>query len=81
MHWKFSAASTYSLPAFLYAVSLVCCMHVCLLLLVASCYVLLYDAGKEVMWLKNRLGFVRLALMYGAPLVPAFVFGQSKTYS
>ena len=37
--------------------------------------------GQETMYLRKRLGFVRLAMNHGAPLVPAFAFGQSDTYS
>ena len=36
--------------------------------------------GQEVMYLRKRLGFVRLALKHGVPLVPAFAFGQSDAY-
>ena len=38
-------------------------------------------AGQEVMYLRKRLGFVKLALQHGAHLLPAFAFGQSDTYS
>ena len=34
----------------------------------------------EVLYLRKRLGFVRLALQHGAPLVPAFAFGQCHQY-
>ncbi|KAL0040691.1 hypothetical protein WJX79_001880 [Trebouxia sp. C0005] len=46
---------------------------------VSECMVM--KQGQEVMYLRKRLGFVRLALNHGAPLVPAFAFGQSDTYS
>lgn len=37
--------------------------------------------GQEAMYLRKRLGFVKLALQHGAHLLPAFAFGQSDTYS
>lgn len=38
-------------------------------------------AGEEIMYLRKRLGFVKLAMQHGAHLLPAFAFGQSDTYS
>lgn len=42
--------------------------------------VLYMEHGKEVMYLSTRTGFVRLAIKHGAPLVPVFAFGQTRTY-
>jgi 1-acyl-sn-glycerol-3-phosphate acyltransferase len=36
--------------------------------------------GKERIYLKKRMGFVRLALKYGVPLVPVYVFGANDVY-
>ena len=36
--------------------------------------------GRERVYLKKRAGFVRLAIVHGTPLVPAYVFGSSDLY-
>ena len=42
--------------------------------------VALLDPAKETIYLRTRLGFVRQALAAGAPLVPAFAFGQTAMF-
>ncbi|CEM25103.1 unnamed protein product [Vitrella brassicaformis CCMP3155] len=41
---------------------------------------LMTQCGKEIIYLKKRLGFVRLAVRHGVALVPCYVFGASDTY-
>ncbi|KAL6061690.1 Monoacylglycerol O-acyltransferase 3b [Balamuthia mandrillaris] len=38
------------------------------------------DYGKEILWLRSRKGFVRLALETGSPIVPVYVFGETSLY-
>ncbi|VEU40561.1 unnamed protein product [Pseudo-nitzschia multistriata] len=36
--------------------------------------------GREIIYLKNRKGFIKLALVHGVPIVPMYVFGCSDSY-
>ncbi|CAI5965108.1 unnamed protein product [Closterium sp. NIES-65] len=36
--------------------------------------------GKEVVFIRQRLGFIRLALQHGVPVLPCFAFGQTSAY-
>ncbi|XP_007507676.2 diacylglycerol O-acyltransferase 2-like protein 6 isoform X1 [Monodelphis domestica] len=42
---------------------------------------LLAQPGKATLFLKNRKGFVRLALQTGAYLVPSYSFGENETFN
>jgi 2-acylglycerol O-acyltransferase 2 len=43
--------------------------------------VTLMQHDKEcVLYLKSRLGFVKLAMQQGVPIIPAFSFGLRKTF-
>jgi 2-acylglycerol O-acyltransferase 2 len=39
------------------------------------------DQKQCILFLKSRQGTVRLAMSYGRPIIPVFVFGQRATYS
>ncbi|KAH7437400.1 hypothetical protein KP509_05G069600 [Ceratopteris richardii] len=39
------------------------------------------EHGCEVAYLKKRLGFIRIAIELGVPLVPCFIFGQTRVYN
>ena len=39
------------------------------------------EPQKEVLFLKQRLGFVKLAIQQGCPLLPVFAFNQTKLYT
>ena len=41
---------------------------------------LMTQPGMHRVFCKNRLGFVKLALTYGAPLVPLYTFGENECY-
>mmetsp|Transcript_49663 Transcript_49663/g.94906 ORF Transcript_49663/g.94906 Transcript_49663/m.94906 type:complete len:317 (-) Transcript_49663:312-1262(-) len=38
------------------------------------------EQEAETLFLRKRVGFVKLAMRHGAPIVPAFAFGQSNTF-
>lgn len=42
---------------------------------------LLENNHEIVLYLKSRLGFVKLAMQYGIPIVPAFTFGLRDSFS
>lgn len=37
--------------------------------------------GEHKVYLKNRKGFIKLAIQYGVPLVPAYCFGENELYT
>lgn len=45
---------------------------------VAECMTM--EKGVETLYLRKRFGFVKIAIQTGAALVPAYTFGQSRTY-
>ena len=38
------------------------------------------DPNEDVVYLRKRRGFIKLALQHGAPLVPVFSFNEANTY-
>ena len=44
-------------------------------------YTMVNHGGTQVLYLKKRLGFIRLALEAGASLVPVFLFGQASYFN
>jgi 2-acylglycerol O-acyltransferase 2 len=36
--------------------------------------------GLELVFLKKRKGFIRLAMQHGSPIIPVYAFGQNGTY-
>ena len=45
---------------------------------VAECMAM--EPGVETVYLRRRYGFVKIAMQTGATLVPAYTFGQTRTY-
>lgn len=54
--------------------------HTCILVPGGVRECLYLQDGHEVLYLRQRFGFVRAAVQTGAPVVPAFCFGQSAVY-
>lgn len=40
----------------------------------------LYERGKHRVYLRKRLGFIKLALQYGYKIYPAYTFGEEQTF-
>ena len=37
--------------------------------------------GLDLVFLKKRKGFIRLAMQNGSPVIPVYAFGQNGTYN
>lgn len=42
---------------------------------------LLMESGKDVVFIRKRMGFLRYAMRYGYEVVPVFLFGESRLYT
>jgi len=38
------------------------------------------DERREIAVFHKRLGFIRLAMRHGVPLLPAYIFGENQAY-
>lgn len=52
-----------------------------LLFFVGASEALYVGQGRHTLYLKNRLGFVRLAMQTGVPVIPVYSFGENNTYN
>lgn len=39
-----------------------------------------FEYGKDFIYVKDKKGFIKYALRFGYQIVPAYTFGESKTY-